>query len=441
MTEGDVKPDRILRFKVVDVFHHHDGTSATNGLRFYSGTDDANDTFEINVEKCTVREKAVGEERIDTAVLPPPEYHVDVCNNNTAVGLDTGLHRDIHEDFEYPASMTQATSQEQSAPHLPPGMPLQPGNGGESRVYAQNPVAQSPKQTVGPREIQKQEMQMEGNVPLFTTGAGSKIVISKDKIDAAAKLLADTEPVRRTDQAPEINSSIFTTGAGTHIPIPKDKIDAAARLLSDHGEVLKNTKSNPSSSLFTTGSGSKIAISKEKIDTATALLSNIDTPPLPSLKSKIASTPGVGAPKVSVSRFGPAAKSGRKSSLLPSTSHNTPAMKTPGHSLVGKRPRTSDLQTPRLVTPQVGFVGNSGYQDMTPGNSIQQQSVMRQNSIQIEQRETPDHLRTKLPATPELASKHYFEDMYGPGDVRAHLLALGAKPDVAKDSWTRYVFI
>ena len=440
-----MKQDRVLRLKVVDVFHHHDGTTATNALRFYSGTDDANDTFDISVEKCVVREKVVEEKRVstvDSAVLPPPEYHVDVCNN-AAVGLGTALHGDVNEDFEYPASMTQATSQEQSVPHLPSVMALQPGKGSkhENGTYAHNPVMELPKQMVRPEETENFERPVEGSFPLFTTGAGSRIVISKDKIDAASKLLADTEHVM-SDPATNTKASIFTTGAGTHISIPKDKIDAASRLLSDNGHGFKNAERKPSSSLFTTGSGSKIAVSKERIDAATALLANVDTsvdtPPLPASKSKISSTPGLGAPKANASRLGPAANSGRKSSIMTSTSHATSSMKTPGHSLVGKRPRTSDLQTPRLVTPQIGVVGKAGYHDMTPGNSIQQQSIMERKSFQIEQRETPEHFRAKLPVTPELASRFYFENMYGPGDVRAHLLALGGKPDVAKDSWTRY---
>ena len=297
---------------------------------------------------------------------------------------------------------------------------------------------------------------------LFSTGSGKALAVDPDKVAAQRQLLEGGDScIPKAFPAPRAScESIFSTGTGISIKIDPKKLASSRRLLGEEGNDRTASGANASpllprsnhgygagGSIFHTGSGSSITISKDRVDAARKLLEG--THRLGSSELRKSSTP-------MMSRFAPNRIEAVVNSVPKSINAGSKTLaNTPGHDLL-QRPRSSGaagVQTPHLATPQNKFGGTKGGLNLTPGSSVagsinrsvvtrpplSSEHVPRQPG-QPERREFPgpsQFNRNALPITPCLASKFAFGGMYGPGDVRAHLLSKGAIPDVASDAWVR----
>lgn len=298
---------------------------------------------------------------------------------------------------------------------------------------------------------------------IFSTGAGGSIAIDPEKLAASRRMLDDTggakgamgakgakgamaSPAPRP-QAGGGPGSIFSTGAGGAISIDPERLAASRRMLEPLGSGAKpvaagtpvpqgvndKDKDKGGGSIFQTGAGSAIKISKEKLDASKRLLDDG-----PASADRKASTP--------MSRFAP---------------NRAEQKNFPGQPdlLRRQRPMSAAGNTPRMMTPQNTFGGGAlkaGNNLITPGSSIAGSanrlgpSGYPMSGLAGSKRhrfahdehdqscsEQAQFDRRELPVTPKMAAKFAFSGMYGPGDVRAHLLSAGAIPEVVSDAWVR----
>ncbi len=358
-----------------------------------------------------------------------------------------------------------------SDPRAPP--PVPPSAGGS--IFQTGKGVTIP---VDPQRIAAANRLLDGASPtmrpaggsIFSTGAGKALAIDPEKAAAQRLLLAGEhagtpKALPRALTAPHMSSgSIFSTGAGISIKIDPAKLAASRRLLGEEdgrGRFASVDRASPvparpstfngsSDSVFQTGAGSSIKISREKVEAAKARLEDAGGND-PSEHRK-ASTP-------MMSRFAPNRLDTSKVSM-PNPFHAVTkplSNSTPGHDLL-RRPRSSGpvgIKTPRMATPQNAFGGGfNGRNAVTPGSSLAgsvnrpvalRASMSRSQPTphlpgQLGRQDSPEHAqfsRRSLPITPALASKFAFSGMYGPGDVRAHLLSTGAVPEIVSDAWVR----
>jgi hypothetical protein len=354
-----------------------------------------------------------------------------------------------------------------ACPHEPPsagGSIFQTGSGvaipvDPQRIAAANRLLDGASPTMRP-----------AGGSIFSTGAGKTLAIDPEKVAAQRLLLAGEQTgtpkglPSAVPAPPASSGSIFSTGAGMSITIDPAKLAASRKLLGEEGgrghcasadrAALAATRPGPvdrsGGSIFQTGAGSSIKISREKVDAAKARLEDAGGSD-PSEHRK-ASTP-------MMSRFAPNRMDTSKVSMPnPFNAVAKPfSISTPGHDLL-RRPRSSGpvcIKTPRMVTPQNAFGGGfNGGNTVTPSSSLAgsvnrpvalRASMSRSQPTpnllgQLARRDGSEHAqfsRTSLPITPGMASKFAFSDMYGPGDVRAHLLSTGAVPEIVSDAWVR----
>ncbi len=377
------KGKKRLRVEVVDAFHglvYGKTSSGSDGrLGFYRG--EGEEDIWLDVEDCCVTaiEKKV--------TLPPAE---NMTETREAEGLQEDACALLPEEYDVGNVVAVGQAQQYDA-HV------------EDFEYPMSMTQGVSDEDLGIQQL----LEQKPRASIFTTGSGKElnVQLSKEKIDAAKRLLSDNdapkEPVGRNAM-----SSIFTTGSGSKLSISKEKLDAAAKFLDSVDE---DKPKVAATSIFTTGAGSTISISKEKMDAAARFLA----------EEGDASAKGDDDPSASrmSSRFVPRDSKARLQQVSRTTS-----VQTPGNALLAKRRHrsSSGLQTPRLVTPQ-----NPALQKMvTPGSNLSEKTPQMT-------------VRSTLPITPELAAKYYFDDSYGPGDVRAHLLVMGANPDIVVDAWVR----
>lgn len=372
-----------LRVEVVDAFHGLVYGKTSGGfdgrLGFYRGEDEEDVCLEV--EDCCVTAIPV-EARVVGQV---------VANNTTAEGR---LEQDdaviVPEEYDV-GDVAVGEETRQYVSHV------------EDFEYPMS-MTQGPSQ----EDVVIQNVLEQKQHSIFTTGSGKElnVQLTRDSMDAARRLLSDIDSPR-PPAGPNMMTSVFTTGSGSAISVPKEKLDAAAKFLDTVDDSKPIEKSKVATSIFTTGAGSAISISKEKMDAAARFLVEDGDAPCKESDSK---TP-------TMSRFVPRDSKSRVNQV-----GRTSSVQTPGNALLAKRRHrsSSGLQTPRLVTPQ-----NAAIQKMiTPGSNMSEP--------------TPSTTAArKLPVTPELASKYCFDDSYGPGDVRAHLLLMEANPAIVVDAWVR----
>jgi hypothetical protein len=446
-----------MRVQVIDVFHQGisdiDGSKEkTPRMGFFLGDEDEDVFLEVEDRAVTLRlpntnaQKADNLEEKDVAAKRPvarvpPEYDLgdtlDVCQR-----LSNDV--DSENEFDYPASLTQGPSQNDkiSIQNL------------VNQRRAQGSLTDAGDMFVAPQaDSSGMHGERERDTPpvskgsIFTTGSGAKISISREKIEAAARMLGvsnsdrdGTSPChgrspdgKATDLPPVSGGGIFTTGSGTKINIPQEKIDAASRMLSADTRQRSAAGASPSalpgaqpneaigssrsSTIFSTGTGSKISVSRESIHAAARILDGDRTKGT----EKSAVTPVM-------SRFAPK----RPGKIFHQPNVGAFASETPGQPLMKRHRPLSGLQTPRLNTPQntMGGVGKGANNLITPGSESSPHHLRHQ-----------DHGRSRfggaLPVAPALAAYFVFTGMYGPGDVRAHLLSTGADAEVVSDAWVR----
>lgn len=321
---------------------------------------------------------------------------------------------------------------------------------------------------VDPQRIAAANRLLDGAAPamrpagesIFSTGAGKALAIDPEKVAAQRLLFGGEQALPNALPAPPASSgSIFSTGSGMSIKIDPEKLAASRRLLEEEGRrrctrVDRASPARPrpversNDSTFHTGAGSSIKISKEMVDAAKARLEDAGGND-PSEHRKVA-TPVM-------SRFAPNRMDVCKIHIPnPSNAVTKPLSRTPGHDLL-RRPRSSGgvgVRTPCMVTPQNTFGGGfNGRNTITPGSladSVNRPVALRASMSRTQpmphllgelgRQDRPEHAqfnRHSLPITPELASKFAFSSMYGPGDVRAHLLSTGAVPGIVSDAWVR----
>ena len=297
---------------------------------------------------------------------------------------------------------------------------------------------------------------------IFQTGAGASIKIDPKKVETCRRMLEGSAATagmseRRASGAGASSAplagtggSIFQTGRGMSIKISEERLAASRRMLGIDGSAslasLASASAAPQGaggSIFQTGTGMTIDIPEDRLDASRRMLGVDDAPPAvdplrePLQDQRKASTP-------MMSRFAPQPK------------------QLPGHSdlIRRQRPLSAAVTTPRMMTPQNTLGGGAlkvGNNVITPGSSIagsaNRGSFHRTGSSGFpgfsglkrhrfaddatDQPEEAQFARHELPVTPKMAAKFAFNGMYGPGDVRAHLLSTGAIPDVVTDAWVR----
>ena len=418
-------------------------------------------------------------------VLPPAEFHLgdalDVCREER---------QQVEVEFDYMTSqMTQGPTQD-------PGVCIQSLVKQNQRAIGALAVAEAGKATTATvpvpvsvvdgekghsegegrdecnerNERNKRNKREETRCPrpqpakalggsIFQTGAGASIKIDPKKVAACRRMLegsaataamseqrasgagASSTPLAGT------SGSIFQTGRGTSIKISEERLAASRRMLGiDSSASLAAASAAPQGaggSIFQTGTGMTIDIPEDRLDASRRMLGVDDAPPAvdplrePLQDQRKAATP-------MMSRFAPQPK------------------QLPGHSdlIRRQRPLSAAVTTPRMMTPQNTLGGGAlkvRNNVITPGSSIAGSanrggfhrtgssgfpgfSGLKRHRFADDETDRPEEAqfaRHELPVTPKMAAKFAFNGMYGPGDVRAHLLSTGAIPDVVTDAWVR----
>lgn len=250
----------------------------------------------------------------------------------------------------------------------------------------------------------------------FMTGSGAKVSICQTKLDAAAKLFADLAPQEEDDdlsfekvnlpQGMELQTaSLFSTGKGTAVKISKDKLDAASKLFNDiHGD-----EQSP-----------KIRLNET-----------------PNLRDKSGQRHTRASTPVRMQQTAHASDTGGKSRFaVEATRRRSSSM----GSISSAKHRVNDC----MSTPAAGMKKNlpctEHCLEKFDRNILSQRVANVINgAVQPDDSANEGRWKESLPLTPRAASLYVFDGGYGPGDIRAWMLELGAKPDVITDAWIRYV--